>query len=75
MPSISENPTLNQLPDGGRRKARQNRPQEPDDGSHLRTLLILLDPLPPGIAVPDSVELALAVPWFLEPSAHRGAPR
>lgn len=31
-----------------------------------RTQLILLDPLPPGTAVPDTVELIAAIPWFLE---------
>ena len=31
-----------------------------------RTLLILLDPLPPGTTVPDSVEVIPAIPWFLE---------
>lgn len=31
-----------------------------------RTLLILLDPLPPGTAVPESVELCHAIQWFLE---------
>ena len=33
---------------------------------HTRTLLILLDPLPPGTAVPDTVEITPAIPWFLE---------
>jgi len=32
---------------------------------NARTLLILLDPLPPGTAVPDSVELIPAIQWFL----------
>jgi predicted AAA+ superfamily ATPase len=32
-----------------------------------RTLLILLDPLQPGTSVPESVEVILAIPWFLEP--------
>lgn len=32
-----------------------------------RTLLILLDPLPPGTAVPESVELIPAIQWFLDP--------
>ena len=32
-----------------------------------RTLLILLDPLPPGTAVPESVESIPAIQWFLEP--------
>lgn len=32
-----------------------------------RTQLILLDPLPPGTAVPASVELCPAIQWFLEP--------
>lgn len=31
-----------------------------------RTLLILLDPLPPGTSVPESVEIIPAIPWFLE---------
>lgn len=31
-----------------------------------RTLLILLDPLPPGTAVPESVEIIPAIQWFLE---------
>lgn len=31
----------------------------------VRTLLILLDPLPAGTAVPDSVELVPAIQWFL----------
>ena len=31
-----------------------------------RTQLILLDPLPPGTAVPNTVELTPAIPWFLE---------
>ena len=31
-----------------------------------RTLLILLDPLPPGTTVPDTIELTPAIPWFLE---------
>jgi predicted AAA+ superfamily ATPase len=30
-----------------------------------RTLLILLDPLPPGTFVPESVELSPAIEWFL----------
>lgn len=32
----------------------------------MRTLLILLDPLPPGTSVPESVELIPAIPWFLQ---------
>ncbi len=39
----------------------------------METLLILLDPLPPGTTVPATVELVLAVQWFLEPTAHHGA--
>lgn len=31
-----------------------------------RTLLILLDPLPSGTPVPESVEVIPAIPWFLE---------
>lgn len=31
-----------------------------------RTLLILLDPLPPGTVVPEPVELIPAIQWFLE---------
>lgn len=31
-----------------------------------RALLILLDSLPPGTTVPDSVEVIPAIPWFLE---------
>ncbi|NQX02906.1 ATP-binding protein [bacterium] len=31
-----------------------------------RTILILLDPLPSGTAVPESVELIPAIQWFLE---------
>lgn len=31
-----------------------------------RTLLILLDPLPFGTTVPDSVEIIPAIPWFLD---------
>lgn len=32
----------------------------------MRTLLILLDPLPPGTSVPEAVELIPAIPWFLQ---------
>lgn len=32
----------------------------------MRTLLILLDPLPPGTSVPGSVELIPAISWFLQ---------
>jgi hypothetical protein len=32
----------------------------------MRILLILLDPLPPGTSVPESVELIPAIPWFLQ---------
>jgi len=39
----------------------------------MRTLLILLDPLPRGTTVPATVELSLAVQWFLELTAHTGA--
>jgi predicted AAA+ superfamily ATPase len=38
------------------------KPLHPEAG----TLLILLDPLPPGSSVPDSVEVIPAIPWFLE---------
>ena len=33
----------------------------------IRTLLILLDPLPPGTSVPETVEIIPAIQWFLEP--------
>lgn len=36
----------------------------------MRTLLILLDPLPPGTTVPDAIDLTLAIPWFLRPTDH-----
>jgi predicted AAA+ superfamily ATPase len=32
----------------------------------MRTLLILLDPLPPGTTVPDTIELTPAISWFLQ---------
>lgn len=35
--------------------------QHPD----ARTMLLILEPLSPGADVPDTVELTLAIPWFL----------
>jgi hypothetical protein len=32
----------------------------------IRTLLILLDPLPPGTSIPATVEVIPAIWWFLE---------
>ncbi len=33
---------------------------------HAKTILILLDPLPPNTAVPEGIEIMPAIPWFLE---------
>jgi predicted AAA+ superfamily ATPase len=35
---------------------------------HAKPLLITLDPLPQGTAVPDGIEATTALPWFLHPS-------
>jgi hypothetical protein len=44
------------------RSLLEAKAQDPD----TRTLLILLDPLPPGTAVPESIEIIPAIQWFLE---------